>query len=310
MTYGTATEAKVKEVTDACQRYGESSIIALAGVPGTGKSFIASIAAQRVASDPLMVREIQFHPSFSYEEFVEGMRLEAGGSVVTKPGAFLEWNELALSDPDHTYVLLIEELTRGNLPSLLGELLTFIEYRDRPFLTMYSRRPVKVAKNLVFIATYNPTDRSALELDNALIRRLRIVQCLPDTQQLAEMLAGRQLSSEVIGELKKLFDSCKKAFPRDYEHLMPFGHGIFAEVQTEHPDLHELWEERLRYLLRRPLLEPHPFAEVIESTYPWRKADYAVSTDSGSGDVGEQPGHATASSGDATQGLQSGHSGP
>jgi 5-methylcytosine-specific restriction protein B len=96
-------------------------------------------------------------------------------------------------------VLLIEELTRANLAAVLGELLTFIEYRDRPFLTIYSRRPCTVAPNLTILATYNPTDRSALELDAALIRRLRIVDCLPSSDQLGEMLASSSLSAEAIG---------------------------------------------------------------------------------------------------------------
>src|ERR1035438_1531795 len=64
--YGAATEKKIKEVIDACERYGNKAIVALAGVPGTGKSFIALIAAQRFANEPTLVREIQFHQSFSY----------------------------------------------------------------------------------------------------------------------------------------------------------------------------------------------------------------------------------------------------
>ena len=79
--YGPATEKKIAEVLDACKRSGHSSIIALAGVPGTGKSYVASIAAQRLTDEPLRVREIQFHQSFSYEEFIEGMRIDTSGAV-------------------------------------------------------------------------------------------------------------------------------------------------------------------------------------------------------------------------------------
>lgn len=62
VSYGQATEKRIDDVVATCERYGASSIIALAGVPGTGKSYIARIAAQRLAGDPLRVREIQFHP--------------------------------------------------------------------------------------------------------------------------------------------------------------------------------------------------------------------------------------------------------
>src|SRR5712691_3571961 len=179
MNYGPATESKIKAVLDTCRQHGDKSIIALAGVPGTGKSYIASIAAQRFADEPLLVKEVQFHQSFSYEEFIEGMRIDTGGGVSVKPGIFLEWNEQARDDPDHRYVLLVEELTRANLPAVLGELMTYLEYRDRPFISLYSRRPIYIAKNLTVLATYNPADRSAIEVDNALLRRMRIISFLP-----------------------------------------------------------------------------------------------------------------------------------
>src|SRR4051794_34457995 len=101
--YGDSTEKKIAEVVEACHRHGDRSIIALSGVPGTGKSFIACIAAQRVAAEPLCVREVQFHQSFSYEEFIEGMRIDNTGAVAVLPGVFLEWNERAHDDPEHKY---------------------------------------------------------------------------------------------------------------------------------------------------------------------------------------------------------------
>lgn len=271
--YGASTELKIREVVEACELYGSRSIVALAGVPGTGKSFVASIAAQRFAGEPLFVREIQFHQSFTYEEFMEGLRMDAEGAVTVHPGVFLDWNEKALDDDPRRYVLLIEELTRANLSSVLGELLTYLEYRDRPFYTVYSRRPVYVARNLTVLATYNPTDRSALEIDAALIRRLRVLRTPPSPEQLDEMLQGRGLRPQVIERLKRVFLACKEAFP-DYEYLMPFGHGVFADVQQERPDLHRLYVERIEHFLRRPLADPHPFTEVIEANYPWRDSAY------------------------------------
>ena len=271
--YGAATEQKIAAVVDACARYGSQSIIALAGVPGTGKSFVAAIAAQRFTREPLLVREIQFHQSFSYEEFVEGLRIDHTSAVTVVPGVFQEWNERALEDENQRYVLLVEELTRANLSAVLGELLTYVEHRDRPFTTLYSRRPLCVAKNLVILATYNPTDQTAIALDAALIRRLRIIRFPPSVDQLAEMLSSTSLSDAVIAELKNVFYTCEKAFS-DYEHIMPFGHGVFAGVTAEQPDLHRLWVERISHLLRRPLSEPHPFTHVIEEAYPWRDPDF------------------------------------
>jgi MoxR-like ATPase len=271
--YGPATESKISEVVEACTQYGATSIVALAGVPGTGKSHIAYIAAQRLASDPVMLRDLQFHPSYSYEEFIEGYRPTPHGGFAPQPGAFLESNELARSDPSNRYVILIEELTRANLPSVLGELLTYVEHRDRPFTTTYTRRSVKIAKNLFILATYNPRDRSALDLDEAIIRRLRVIKFLPDTGQLGEMLAATGLKATAITRLAQLFDRCR-AEHQDYETLMPFGHGIFAGVSGERPHLHRLWVQRIEPLLRRPLHQPHPFAQMIADNYPWRDPEF------------------------------------
>ncbi len=272
--YGNATEAAIQRVVSALGRYGRSSIIALAGVPGTGKSFVASIAAQRFTGEPLLVRTIQFHRSYTYEEFIEGMRLNAGGSVDVVAGVFLEWNQQALDDPDSNYVFLIDELTRADIATVLGELMTYLEHREMSFLTMYGRRPVHIAPNLHVLATYNPSDRSALDLDNALIRRMRILSFPPDPTQLQEMLKKTALEKECLMRLCNVFSACQQAFPNDYESLMPFGHGIFSQVEKERPDLYDLWEERLRHLLQRPSLDPHPFKQVIEQAYPWRDPQY------------------------------------
>lgn len=274
--YGAATESKIKEVMDTCTRYGESSIIALSGVPGTGKSYVGRIAAQRLAGDPLRVREIQFHQSTTYEEFVEGLRIDSSGAITVAPGLFLEWNDYATDDPSLSlsWVLLVEELTRANISAVLGELMTFLEDRSRPFTTTYSRRPVKVARNIILLGTYNPTDRSALEIDAALLRRMRVIEFPPDEGQLQDMLSGT-LPQKVIERIKLLFETVKEKHPAEYEYQMPFGHGIFAEIRQEMPDLNQLWEERIRYILRRPLVQPHPFYDTIRAAYPWTSPDFS-----------------------------------
>jgi 5-methylcytosine-specific restriction protein B len=271
--YGPATERQIKAVLDACERYSASSIIALSGVPATGKSYIAAIAAQRHAQEPTRVREIQFHPSFTYEEFVEGLRISAGGSVEAVAGILIDWNERALEDGKLRYVLLIEELTRANLSSVLGELLTYIEHRDRQFFTLFSRRAVRIAKNLTIVTTFNPIDRSAIDIDDALLRRLRIIDMPPDTDQLTEMLARNGLPAHVIADLRKVFDDCRSNFPSEYGTVMPFGHGVFADV-TKEDDLFPLWHQRIRRMLYRPLLGPHAFAETIEKAFPWKEESY------------------------------------
>lgn len=264
------TQTAISTVVSTVERYGQTSIIALSGVPGTGKSHIARRAAKQIASHPTLVREIQFHPSYGYEEFIEGVTLSEGGGVSVRPGLLLEHNAAAFSNPDDVYVILIEELTRANVAAVLGELLTYVEYRNEPFFPLYSRMPTKIAPNLRIIATYNPTDRSAIDLDGALLRRLRILNFPPSIEQLQEMLEARGIPQNLIVQLKTFFEVCRQQHSEDFENGMPFGHGIFSEVNSEEPDLKELWQERIRHFLRRPLLEPHPFTQTIEAAYKWR----------------------------------------
>jgi 5-methylcytosine-specific restriction protein B len=140
-------------------------------------------------------------------------------------------------------------------------------------VTPITRRGVKVASNLVIIATMNPRDRSALEIDEALIRRLRIIDCPPDPDQLREMLAARALREETVGQLAEMFEQLRAEHGQQlFASLMPFGHGVFAELQTE-ADLSSLWRQQIWHLLYRPLAPPHPFAARIEALYPFPKPE-------------------------------------
>ncbi len=272
-----STTGQVELVKQMCRRYGRTSIIALGGPPASGKSHIGMIAAQEFAGSPSRVKDIQFHQAFTYEEFIEGLRVDKSGAIMERAGAFLDWNDRAGLDPENNWVLMIEELTRANLAAVLGELLTYIEYRDRPFTTLFSRQPVKVAKNLTIMATFNPVDRSALNIDDALLRRMRIVDFLPDEDQLRDMLgpkgepdARAGLPPHVIEALASIFERCRAKHGKDaYKTFVPFGHGIFSEVRDE-GDLFPLWQQRIERILFRPGDQvPHQFAETIKEAYPW-----------------------------------------
>ena len=154
-------------------------------------------------------------------------------------------------------------------------MLTYIEYRDRTFHSIYSRRSIRVAQNLTILATFNPVDRSAIDLDNALLRRLRVIDFPPSADLLEEMLQANGLHKRVIDRLRGVFDACEERFASDYATLMPFGHGMFAEIRREE-DLHPLWQERVRHMLYRPMLDPHAFAETIENAYPWKDPEFRV----------------------------------
>jgi MoxR-like ATPase len=284
VSLGPETSKTVDEMVAACQSFGDRDIILLSGVAGTGKTFLGLVAAVRFAGHPLLVKQIQFHQSYAYEDFMEGLRPTAAGGFAPRAGILMEWNETALQDPDNRYVLLIEEFTRANITAVLGELMTYIEHRDRLFETPLTRRRVRIAKNLTILATMNPQDRSALEVDDALIRRLRIIDCPPSVAHLEEMLksslpsgGANESGKKIITDLKNLFEQLQKQYPDTFAELMPFGHGVFAGIKSE-DDLRSLWRQRLRFLLRRnPQVPPHPWAHQIEQLYPWRNSSTTVS---------------------------------
>ena len=262
----------IERVLETLRRHGHRSIVALAGVPGTSKSHVARIAARAYASDDCL-REMQFSPGYTYEEFIEGPRFGDDFKVTPVAGAFLELNERALHEPDKQYVLLIEEFSRADLPKVLGELLTYVEYRgeEDEFTTMYSRdEQRRVAPNLAVLATYNPTDRSAVTIDAAIIRRLRILNFPPDVELLREIASESGLDVQVIDRLVEMFEACReRATPERFDDAMPFGHAVFSAVESER-DLYDLWHQELKQIMLRPRTPPHELYETIRDHYPWR----------------------------------------
>jgi 5-methylcytosine-specific restriction protein B len=264
---------EVSRVLAGLSSHAESAIVGLAGVPGTSKSHVARIAARAFASDGCL-REIQFSPGYTYEEFMEGPRYGAEMKVEIVPGAFLDLNKQATEDPSHQYVLLIEEFTRADLPRVLGELFTYVEYRgpENPFTTMYRRDELtSIASNLAVLAIFNPSDRSAVNVDGALLRRMRVLDFPPNTDLLREILTGNGLDEAVIGALVELFDACRDVAGDRYEEVMPFGHAVFTSVLSE-PDLYELWHQELKRMLVRPHAPQHELYDTIVGHYPWHES--------------------------------------
>lgn len=188
--------------------------VILYGPPGTGKTYwarqtaldLASLAAFGMLFDQLsteqqvvvlgsdagqagLVRMCVFHPAYGYEDFMEGYRpLSANGQLAfeLRDGIFKRLCDDARNDSDRHYFLIVDEINRGDIPRIFGELLTVLERdkRDQSILLPLSGRPFRMPDNVYLIGTMNTADRSIALLDTALRRRFGFVELMPDSRVL------------------------------------------------------------------------------------------------------------------------------
>ena len=156
--------------------------IILQGAPGVGKTFAAKRLAYSIIGeiDKERVQMVQFHQSYSYEDFIMGYRPNENGFVKT-PGIFYEFCKKAEIDKDNKYFFIIDEINRGNLSKIFGELLMLIEKdkRGQQLQLLYSKELFSIPSNLYIIGMMNTADRSLAIIDYALRRRFAFVEFEP-----------------------------------------------------------------------------------------------------------------------------------
>ena len=162
--------------------------VILQGPPGTGKTWLSKRLAYALIGrkDDEKIRQVQFHPNLSYEDFVRGWRPDGKNGLVLADGPFLKLAEDARNDPDGKYVMVIEEINRGNPASIFGELLTLLEADKRTpndaLALAYPRNDGErfhIPDNVYIIGTMNLADRSLALVDFALRRRFAFFDLEP-----------------------------------------------------------------------------------------------------------------------------------
>jgi hypothetical protein len=167
---------------DAIRRKGQ---LIFYGPPGTGKTFLAEQLATYLIGGGRGWRQlIQFHPAYSYEDFVQGLRPtvhdDGGLRYELVPGHFRRFCKQARRlDETDTCVLIIDEINRANLASVFGELMYLLEYRERAIPLAAGERPFSIPRNVKIIGTMNTADRSIALVDHALRRRFAFIHLPP-----------------------------------------------------------------------------------------------------------------------------------
>jgi 5-methylcytosine-specific restriction protein B len=233
------------------------------GPPGTGKTYIAQQLAWHVA-DKGNVKLVQFHPAYSYEDFFEGFRPQGGADgqigFTLKAGPLRSLVDKAAENPEAAYVLIIDEINRGNLPKIFGELYFLLEYRDQAIDLMYSSdsaEPFSLPKNIFVIGTMNTADRSIALVDTALRRRFAFLPLHPSEQPTRGILRSWLAAKGYDNTLADLHDELNARIT-DSDFKIGPSYFMRERIATDTTDkaLDLMWRTDIL-----PLLEEHHFGD-------------------------------------------------
>jgi len=255
--------------------------IILQGPPGVGKTYISQRIAYALIGekDHTKVNLIQFHQSFSYEDFIQGWR-PSGEGFARRDGVFYTFCRKAVENPDKAFVFIIDEINRGNLSRIFGEVMMLIESdkRSEEYAVQLTYAdpndtPFYIPPNVHVIGMMNTADRSLALVDYALRRRFAFFDLQPafDSERFLDFLSSAQVPENLVSIITERLGDLNKEIREDSALLGPgfeIGHSYFCPGEDDDPD--RSWYLKIIRTEIIPLLREYWF-DRPEQVEAWEK---------------------------------------